>query len=121
VAAYRWLPRNPARVKTNGLLSGFASSIPSNVDLACNIPYTWPTKKTPNRVLNLAQGMCCRKFTEHHHKGRCAMTYMKKDYVGAHCGNKSVIDGHQGLHLLDEYWILALSLTPSVSFDHHTT
>jgi hypothetical protein len=49
------------------------------------------------------------------------MTYMKKDCVGAHCGSKSVIDGHQGLHLLDEYWILALSLTPSVSFDHHTT
>jgi hypothetical protein len=40
VAAYRWLPRNPACVKINGLLLGFASNIPSNVDLACNIPYT---------------------------------------------------------------------------------
>jgi len=38
VAAYRWLPVKPARVRTNGRLEALANTIPSYVDLAISIP-----------------------------------------------------------------------------------
>lgn len=45
VAAYFWLPIKPALVRTKGRLPLLANFIPSYVDLAINIPYTWSRRQ----------------------------------------------------------------------------